>query len=72
MLKNLLMMLIDFLCVAIGVVLLPLGLLRWKNAGFIIERLSEPSLFEGHASIMLMLFGLGLISYGIVDFWIFG
>ena len=69
--KNLSLMLLDFLYMVIGIVLLTLGFLRWKNLGFIIERRGEPSLFEGHASIILILFGLGLISYGIFDYWIF-
>ena len=69
--KNLILMILDFLYVIVGIFLLTLGFVRWKNVGFVIERWGEPSLFEGHASIVLMLLGFGLVSYGIADYWIF-
>jgi uncharacterized membrane protein len=62
---------IDAALILIGIIIIPLGVLGWKQAGFLIEAWSDGGTFEGRATFFTILIGIALALYGLFDMCVF-
>jgi hypothetical protein len=69
--KRTLWMLFDVMMIPAGLVLICFGFYKWYGLGFIIEDWSDVSTNEGRAAFSFILLGIGLILYGLFDYWAF-
>ena len=69
--KRTLWVIFDILTLPAGLALICFGFYEWYKLGFILENWSDVSTNEGRASFCIILSGIGLILYGLFDYWAF-
>ena len=69
--KNTLCIMFDIALIAIGLILIPIGFLKWSEMGYLIEAWSDRGLFEGRSSFFIMTIGIASLLYGVFDLWVF-
>jgi membrane protein DedA with SNARE-associated domain len=69
--KNKLLKIFDIITIPVGLIIVIYGFINWRNMGFVIENWSDVSTNEGRAAFSIILLGIGLILYGLFDYWAF-
>ena len=73
--KNTALIIVDFIMVIVGIILIPTFFLKWKSIGFEFNTTLEASrgvpLNDGNAFFMMILLGIALICYAVIDFLVF-
>ena len=69
--KNFLLIVFDFsMCVA-GLILIPIGFIDWRERNFELTTVGQHPEYWGTQSFIMILFGIGMFCYGVIDFIIF-
>ena len=63
--------LFDIFTIPAGLIIIIFGFINWRDVGFVIEDWSDVSTNEGRAAFRIILLGIGLILYGLFDYWAF-
>ncbi len=66
--KNGFCIVIDILLMISGVAIAALGIIKWKEIGFIFEPIYSTSKLDGRACAGIFIFGIALLGYGFYDF----
>ena len=69
--KNLLLIVFDFTMSFVGLILILIGFMDWSERNFELTTVGQRPEYWGTQSFIIILFGIGMFCYGVMDFIIF-